>query len=293
MTGPLHDISWVLPLRADWLTPIMFALTWLGYFPFFLIALPLAYWLWDKAAATRLAVLIMVTAVLNGFLKDLIQDPRPDPALFALDGDRTSTSYGLPSGHAQVAMVMWTWIALEIRRAWAWALAAALIAGIGFSRLYLGVHDLEDVLGGYALGGATLVGFAWLLNGRLTWWTRLHPAAQIALILAVQPVIWLTWPPEGGSSGALAVMGFIASWWIGVIYDRRRADFRRHPNLWIALPAAVVAVVIVLMLMNPIAQGFMSLGLPKIAANWAQLFVAGFYVTLVAPWLFRVARVGR
>src|SRR3546814_1041129 len=82
----------------------MYAFTWLGYTTFFLIALPLSYWLWDRGRAMRLVVLIAITAVINGWLKDYWQDPRPDPKYW-LD-QRVIGSYGRPSGHAQVAIAM-------------------------------------------------------------------------------------------------------------------------------------------------------------------------------------------
>ncbi|MBO6635042.1 MAG: phosphatase PAP2 family protein, partial [Parvibaculum sp.] len=123
MEGFLHDLSWVLPLRSDVATTIFNGFTFLGYTPFFLIFLPIGYWLWDRKVFTRLTVLIALVAVMNSWLKDFWQDARPDPA-FQLDSDRVADSYGLPSGHAQVAIAMWFWLAYEIRRPWAWAAAA-------------------------------------------------------------------------------------------------------------------------------------------------------------------------
>ena len=121
-----HDLSWVPPLRTPFRTDLANIFTELGYAQFFIASLPIAYWLWDKRVGTRLALLIIFTAVLNGFLKDLFQDPRPD-SVFSLDGrvDPTS-SYGMPSGHAQVAVAMWLWLAFEIRRWWAWPIAGVV-----------------------------------------------------------------------------------------------------------------------------------------------------------------------
>ena len=64
MESFLHDLSWVLPLRSDIATAIFNGFTALGYLPFYLVLLPLGYWLWDKAMFTRLAVLIMASALL-------------------------------------------------------------------------------------------------------------------------------------------------------------------------------------------------------------------------------------
>ena len=41
MDDLLHDMSWVLPLRSDAATVVFETFTALGYFPFYLLALPL------------------------------------------------------------------------------------------------------------------------------------------------------------------------------------------------------------------------------------------------------------
>ncbi len=69
-------------------------------------------------------------------------------------------SYSFPSIHATMAAFLFGFIAWIIvrrtesplRRFWTISAAVFLIAAIGFSRLYLGVHFLSDVLGGCLLG---------------------------------------------------------------------------------------------------------------------------------------------
>jgi len=71
-------------------------------------------------------------------------------------------SFGFPSGHTSGAFAVWGGLAVVFRRrALAW-LALLMIALIAFSRLYLGVHFLADILGGAVLGGLVLLG-AWAL----------------------------------------------------------------------------------------------------------------------------------
>ncbi len=73
-------------------------------------------------------------------------------------------SFSFPSIHATVAVFLFgfiTWIFARrmvnpIRRSCIIAAAILLITSIGFSRLYLGVHFLSDVLGGYLLGALWL-----------------------------------------------------------------------------------------------------------------------------------------
>lgn len=287
MTSVWHDLHWVLPLRSEAMTAVMNGFTALGYVPFFLACLPLGYWLWDKHLFTRLAVLIILTALLNAFLKDAFQDPRPGLA-FALDR-RVGDSYGMPSGHAQVAAAMWLWLAYELRRPWAWIVAVVIVLGVSFSRLYLGVHDLEDVVVGLAAGAASLAIFRLLLSDRFHHWHDLRPLAQLAVLVAVQPVLWLLWPKAEGPGGASAILAFLLGWWAGVLYDRHRIDFRRHPSWGVALVAATVGIAFLFAFLNPLQQGLVATGLGETTATWIQMLIVALYVTVIAPSLFRAA----
>ena len=87
------------------------------------------------------------------------------PAQAVIDAFRQKgMSFGFPSGHASGAVALWGGLAVVFRkRALAW-LAPFLVALVAFTRLYLGVHFLADVLGGILLGGLVLFA-AWRLIG--------------------------------------------------------------------------------------------------------------------------------
>jgi undecaprenyl-diphosphatase len=93
-------------------------------------------------------------AVLNEAVKLVIRRPRPPYAAGYAYG------FSFPSGHAMgsvVAYGMLIYLVVLATRSRAVHVVAAgagavLIAGIGFSRLYLGVHYFSDIVGGYAAG---------------------------------------------------------------------------------------------------------------------------------------------
>ncbi|HEX5438666.1 MAG TPA: bifunctional DedA family/phosphatase PAP2 family protein, partial [Gemmatimonadaceae bacterium] len=101
------------------------------------------------------------SAVLTGVLKLLVHRPRPAfvPPLAG------GAIWSFPSGHALGAVVAYGMVAYLItrsvtgRRAHAviWIASLLLIAAIGASRLYLGIHYFSDIMGGFAAGTVWLV----------------------------------------------------------------------------------------------------------------------------------------
>jgi undecaprenyl-diphosphatase len=99
-------------------------------------------------------------------LKNLIRRPRPPGA----EAHLYHWSWSLPSGHALDSLVGYgmlayvltvLWVDHPSRRLWVLVGAAVLIAAIGFSRLYLGVHYFSDVVAGYVVGALWLSVCIW------------------------------------------------------------------------------------------------------------------------------------
>ncbi len=106
----------------------------------------------NKAYVVGLIVAVAGAKASEVALKVLIERARPTYALFHLD------TYSFPSGHSTGAMALYGFIAYVLckiypahRTLWL-ASAAAVILGVGISRVYLGVHYPSDVLGGYFVG---------------------------------------------------------------------------------------------------------------------------------------------
>jgi undecaprenyl-diphosphatase len=98
---------------------------------------------------------------LDWALKHVIHRPRPTGATTFLYG----ASFSFPSGHAMGSLIGYGMLAYLLIAYWPWArrhsvavtvFTFLLILAIGLSRLYLGVHFLSDVIGGYAAGAVWL-----------------------------------------------------------------------------------------------------------------------------------------
>lgn len=93
---------------------------------------------------------------LNPLVKNIIQRSRPDEELRLVQ----EASYSFPSGHAFASMVAFGCVILLLLlflkpsafRGVLIVLSFVTILLIGFSRIFLGVHYLSDVLAGFSLG---------------------------------------------------------------------------------------------------------------------------------------------
>ena len=113
------------------------------------------------AYCTGLAVSVAGSAVAVFLLKEIIHRARPDTIFQAY----LETGFSFPSGHATMSFALYgflTWLAWRLTQRNRWRFAALAIAilfigTIGFSRAYLGVHYVSDVLGGFLIAGV----FVW------------------------------------------------------------------------------------------------------------------------------------
>jgi undecaprenyl-diphosphatase len=103
-----------------------------------------------SAEAVALAAGFAITEISMQIIKRAVERPRPADAIY------DASSFAYPSGHAALSV---TFLAIGVllsrrlpTRIALVVIGAALAAAIGLSRVYMRVHYLSDVTGGWALG---------------------------------------------------------------------------------------------------------------------------------------------
>jgi len=165
--------DWLLPFEETclltlkaWANPTldryMTALTWLAQgeitIPILIAIGGILVYRNEAVAALVLAIGLSGSWLLNGIFKSLFRRKRPD--LWA--SSKRPMDYSYPSGHAMSAISFYGLLAanlthgLSIPLGITATLAAGLTLGVGFSRVYLGMHWPTDVLSGWVAGGIWL-----------------------------------------------------------------------------------------------------------------------------------------
>lgn len=137
----------------------------------FAVSVPAAAFAPVRRGWLCMMVNIAGSAAFNFLLKLLVMRPRPDEALRLV----VESSYSFPSGHTMAVasfygLLVWMiWHFGHNRRARnVWTACLALVmAGVGMSRVYLGVHYPTDVLAGYCEALVWLGAYTWLVAPRM------------------------------------------------------------------------------------------------------------------------------
>ncbi|MCU1373174.1 MAG: hypothetical protein JWO68_460 [Actinomycetia bacterium] len=157
MNARVHDHHWmVVALQA---------ISWMGRPPLLVVLVVAATCYVWRRGQPRLVAFLLVTPLGGGIVDTLVKAAvdRPRPVL----DHPVATALGksFPSGHAMSSVVTYGALLLVFlpvlrpaHRRPATGFTILLVLAIGASRLLLGVHYVSDVVGGYVLGLAWLLG---------------------------------------------------------------------------------------------------------------------------------------
>lgn len=279
----LELIREVQAVRGPVLDALFLAITSLGSKEFYFLLLPLLLWSVNFVIGVRVAAVFLLATYANVSLKDLFALPRPfelDPSVKLYD----ATGYGLPSGHAQLSVVVWGTLASALDETWSWIVAGILAALIGFSRIYLGVHFPTDVLLGWLVGILLLATYVAFHRQLEKWLEARNLRVQLGATVLLPLALLLVHATEDTAS----LTGILSGAGIGVALLRRTFDYYTGGSFWQRGARFFLGVAVLLVLrfglkaISP--EGSEPL---TIAARFLRYGILGLWIGLGAPWLFR------
>jgi membrane-associated phospholipid phosphatase len=310
-----NGIDWVLAIRSlgAWLELPMRFFSLLGDENFFFMVLPLLYWSVDSRLGLRVAFILITSNFLSSFMKLLFAAPRPYWISTEVNPLASETNFGIPSGHAQNAVALWGIMAAGIRRRWAWAAAFSLAFLIGFSRVYLGLHFVEDVIAGWLIGALLLFTFMTLWNPVGAWLASQSPVSQVAIALTasliviglgmwqvtrldgyVLPQEWIDNALRAGAApdpvsmdGFLTSAGTLFGLAAGLAWIHSRGGYQTDGPLMTRILRYVIGLIGILILWRGLGVVFpRDDNLISYLLRYFRYALVGFWISAAAPWLF-------
>ena len=172
--GEVDVSTWVQSWRTEWLDSVMKVVSTPGFVlvPLAVLASTILFVTGRRKEAALLLATLLAASVLTFAVKSIVARPRPSAELVQILVDAEGRSF--PSGHVLrfasffgVVGLLSSWhLGPSVARSLIFGALALGIVAIGLSRVYLGVHWLGDVVGGYAFGAVIVMAVA----GVRHWW---------------------------------------------------------------------------------------------------------------------------
>jgi undecaprenyl-diphosphatase len=283
----LSVILWMQSLRSPVLDAVFALGSFLGEEEFFFLLFATLLWAIDMRVGFRIGMIFLASVWVNSLAKVAIAHPRPYDLNPSVGRVQPELGYGLPSGHAQNAVVIWGGLAAWRRSRGAWIGAVVIALLIGLSRIYRGVHFPTDVLGGWLIG-AVLLGVGLALSRPVGQWLTGRPLSiQIALALAGPAVLAALFPDRG----AITATGTLAGACSGMAIATRRLSLEAGGGPWQRVLRLAVGLLVLFVLYVGLRMIFPSEGSAGyLAFRFVRYVLLGAWVTLGAPWIFALLR---
>lgn len=283
----LEIIHSIQHIQSPLLNTIFLVITSLGSSMAFLVVLPFLFWCVDYNLGMRVAIVCTLSSFFNFYLKDFFAQPRPfnlDPSVAIT----TARGYGLPSGHAQGSLILWGSVAAWTKKKWVWAVTAAFVALTGFSRVYLGVHFPTDILAGWIVGGAVLALYCTLHPKIENWITGQPLVIQLLSLLAVSLGLLLI----RFNRVMVYQLGTLVGIGVGAMLKVRYVPFSVSGTRWRSLARYSIGTTILFILFTALRSIYPSQhATGYFIAGFLHSAVNGLWISLGAPWLFRLLKI--
>ena len=174
-------------------------ITYFGEPIVFVILIAVIFITYDKNFAKRLTLSLLFTYYLSDTIKEIFQDTRPDTNIDTSEEyDLIESSYGFPSGHALNSVGFWGYFAYEwkdkptsLRIQFLPTIFSFIILLVAVSRVVIGTHDLQDIIGGLLIGIGLLLLYIYLEPTFAAKFSELKFSIKIILAVLIPLILFI------------------------------------------------------------------------------------------------------
>ena len=218
MSG-IEFVKLVQEFRNPWFDQFFRALNFFDTLWFFIMLVPIV-WIWfGWKVGLKIFYILVISHLAVNSLKDFFEILRPyqiDPSLGLI---RTSGGgFAFPSGAATTVVLLSCILISAWKSPWSYSVAFIYITLISISRVYLGMHFLKDLIGGWALGFALWLVYAYLFPLIEKWLNKMKPTTLLVISQAI-PLLLLSFLH---TYSAIVICGIAMTTGIGLFTCRRR-----------------------------------------------------------------------
>ncbi len=271
----------ILLWRSDLLTKFFMGFTIFGSETFYMLVLPIGYWCWQRKLFSHLIQMLCWGTITNQLLKSIWQIPRPNiPHLVDVVG-----SYSFPSGDIQVATVMLVTLAWHFKKSWLNIVVIFLLAGVGSSRIYFGVHYPIDVICGFGVG-LLLVAISACITTRAPELPVTIPITTLIILSFAESILLPEETKILSVAATACLLGFVMGEQLSA---RKYSDQYSHNNNYATVLLTGIAGILGLLIIRTCLKFFGNfVSNQNLLFTFTRYFILGSYVSFGAFVLFQL-----
>ncbi|MDG1621560.1 phosphatase PAP2 family protein, partial [Bacillus mobilis] len=141
-------LEWMTSMEGSMLTILFKFISSIANETLYLVIISILYWCVSKRKAFHMIVMLCFSGYIGIVVKEFMKIPRP----YTYDGvqalyEKSAAGYSFPSTHVQLGATFWSSFMSLYKKRIIWIIGIIFIILIAFSRLYLRVHWLSDIVG--------------------------------------------------------------------------------------------------------------------------------------------------
>ncbi|MFY9114930.1 MAG: phosphatase PAP2 family protein [Dethiobacteria bacterium] len=254
--------------------------TFLGDDQGFIIIITLFFWCINKTLGFGTLMVLIFSGIYTYLLKEYFMEPRP-----LIEGVTPPEDSSFPSGHTLSVLAVWTYLAANIKRKGFWILTVIIIALVGLSRIFIGVHFPGDVIGGLVFGIIFIAFYLWAGNALAKRKFKSSFRVNFIILLLVFTIIFFLSTMVFPGNSPPKVMGFFAGLCLGYLLEEESIKFETGGKLYQHVLKMIIGLAVLLSIQAGLKELIPATGtVPYLC--FARYFLAGFWVTFLAPLVF-------